>query len=104
MLAPTGPSAATDDFWREVTFNDAAWHSKITGVGFDRDTPPSNVLDPYIGSGAGTVGTQLVGTVTRAQVEEIAKRKMKDLNARDLAAACRIIEGTARSSGIKVEG
>ena len=54
--------------------------------------------------GAGEVGKVTVGKVTRKQVEEIAKTKMKDLNARDLAAAVRIIEGTARSSGIKVEG
>ena len=55
-------------------------------------------------SGAGLVGTQIVGKVTRKQVEEIAKAKMQDLNARDMAAAMKIIEGTARSSGIKVEG
>ena len=41
--------------------------------------------------------------MTREQVEEIAKIKMNDLNARDLDQACRIIEGTARSSGITVE-
>ncbi|MGD9242031.1 MAG: 50S ribosomal protein L11, partial [Desulfobacterales bacterium] len=40
--------------------------------------------------------------VTRAQVEEIAKQKMVDLNANDLDAACKIIEGTARSMGIEV--
>ena len=70
-------------------------------------SPPASVLlkkAAGVEKGAGTVGTQVVGKVTRAQVEEIAKRKMKDLNARDLAAACRIVEGTARSSGIKVEG
>ncbi len=44
-----------------------------------------------------------VGKVTMAQVEEIAKRKMDDLNAADLAAACRVIAGTARSMGIDVE-
>jgi large subunit ribosomal protein L11 len=43
-----------------------------------------------------------VGKVTRAQVEEIAKMKMVDLNANDLDAACLIIEGTARSMGIEV--
>ncbi len=53
--------------------------------------------------GAGEVGTQIVGKVTRAQVEEIANIKMNDLNARDLDHACRIIEGTARSAGIEVE-
>jgi large subunit ribosomal protein L11 len=70
-------------------------------------SPPAAVLlKKFAGveKGAGTVGTQIVGKVTRAQVEEIAKLKMKDLNARDLAAACRIVEGTARSSGIQVEG
>ena len=43
-----------------------------------------------------------VGKVTRAQVEEIAKTKLKDLNANSLGAAVRIIEGTARSMGIEV--
>jgi large subunit ribosomal protein L11 len=57
-----------------------------------------------IESGAGHVGTVIAGKVTRKQVEEIAKVKMQDLNARDIAAAMKIIEGTARSSGIKVEG
>jgi large subunit ribosomal protein L11 len=43
-----------------------------------------------------------VGSVNRAQVEEIAKLKMVDLNANDLDAACKIIEGTARSMGIEI--
>jgi large subunit ribosomal protein L11 len=43
-----------------------------------------------------------VGKVTRAQIEEIANIKMVDLNANDLDAACKIVEGTARSMGIKV--
>ncbi|MFN0241336.1 MAG: 50S ribosomal protein L11 [Planctomycetota bacterium] len=70
-------------------------------------SPPAAVLlKKFAGveKGAGAVGTETVGKVTKAQVEEIAKIKLKDLNARDLAAACRIVEGTARSSGIKVEG
>jgi large subunit ribosomal protein L11 len=45
-----------------------------------------------------------VGTVTRAQVEEIAQTKWADLNAADMDAAVRIISGSARSMGIKVEG
>ena len=44
-----------------------------------------------------------VGTVTKSQVEEIAKTKLHDLNATDLSHAVRMIEGTARSMGIKVE-
>ena len=43
-----------------------------------------------------------VGQVNRAQIEDIAKLKMLDLNANDLDAACKIIEGTARSMGIEV--
>ena len=70
-------------------------------------SPPASVLlikAAGVDKGAGEVGKVTVGKVTKKQVEEIAKTKMKDLNARDLAAAVRIIEGTARSSGIKVEG
>ena len=47
-------------------------------------------------------GIQTAGTLTKAQVEEIAKKKMEDLNAASLEAAMRIVEGTARSMGIKV--
>ncbi len=70
-------------------------------------SPPAAVLlkkAAGIDKGAGEVGTEVAGKVSRAQVEEIANIKMKDLNARDLEHACRIIEGTARSSGIEVEG
>jgi large subunit ribosomal protein L11 len=45
-----------------------------------------------------------VGKITRAQLEEIAKAKMEDLNAADLDAAVRIIAGSARSMGVTVEG
>jgi large subunit ribosomal protein L11 len=45
-----------------------------------------------------------VGTVSKAQIEEIAQGKMPDLNTTDIEAACRIIAGTARSMGILVEG
>jgi large subunit ribosomal protein L11 len=70
-------------------------------------SPPAAVLlkkAAGVEKGAGLVGSETVGAVTRAQVEEIAKIKMDDLNARDVDQACRIIEGTARSSGIRVEG
>jgi large subunit ribosomal protein L11 len=69
-------------------------------------SPPAAVLlkkAAGVEKGAGEVGTEIVGKVTRAQVEEIANIKMNDLNARDLDHACRIIEGTARSAGIEVE-
>ncbi|MBI5431392.1 MAG: 50S ribosomal protein L11 [Planctomycetes bacterium] len=70
-------------------------------------SPPAGVLlkkAAGLESAAKAPGHETVGKVTRAQVEEIAKMKMKDLNARSLDAACRIIEGTARAAGIKVEG
>ena len=72
---------------------------------FITKTPPAAVLlkkAAQIAKGAGDPKRDRVGKVTRAQVEEIAKQKMVDLNANDLAAACKIIEGTARSMGIEV--
>jgi large subunit ribosomal protein L11 len=69
-------------------------------------SPPAAVLlkkAAGIQTAAGMVGHQIAGTVTKAQVAEIAKIKMNDLNARDLEHACRIIEGTARSAGIAVK-
>lgn len=70
-------------------------------------SPPAAVLlkkAAGLDKAAGMVGHEIVGSVTRAQVEEIANTKMADLNARDLDHACRIIEGTARSAGIEVKG
>lgn len=52
--------------------------------------------------GSGRAGSETVATLTKQQVEEIAKEKMKDLNARTLEAAKKIVEGTARSMGIKI--
>ena len=70
-------------------------------------SPPAAVLlkkAADIEKAAGFVGHETAGSVTMAQVEEIAQMKMNDLNARDLEHACRIIAGTARSCGILVEG
>ena len=52
---------------------------------------------------SGKAGREIIATLSKAQVEEIAKEKMADLNTKDLEAAKRIVEGTARSMGIKVE-
>ncbi len=74
---------------------------------FITKTPPASILlkkAAQIAKGAGDPKRDRVGTVTQAQVEEIAKTKMIDLNANDLEAACQIIKGTARSMGIDVEG
>jgi len=56
-----------------------------------------------IAKGAGTPPREKVGKVTSAQIEQIVRRKMNDLNARDMEHARRIIEGTARSMGLVVE-
>ena len=56
-----------------------------------------------IPKGSGVPNREKVGMVTRAQLEEIAKTKMPDLNAADLDGAVKIIEGTARSMGLEVE-
>jgi large subunit ribosomal protein L11 len=73
---------------------------------FITKTPPASILlkkAAKIAKGAGDPKRDRVGQVTRKQVEEIANIKMVDLNACDLEAACRIVEGTARSMGIDVE-
>ena len=53
--------------------------------------------------GSGTTPREIVGTLTRTQVGEIAKEKMDDLNALDQKGAEKIVEGTARSMGVKIE-
>ena len=69
-----------------------------------KTTPASVLLKKAAGlsKGSGTPNSEKVGKVTRAQLEEIATAKMKDLNATDMDAAIKIIEGSARSMGIEV--
>ncbi|MBD3611399.1 MAG: 50S ribosomal protein L11 [Hydrogenovibrio crunogenus] len=74
---------------------------------FITKTPPASVLlkkAAGIQKGSGVPNMDKVGTVTRAQLEEIANTKMADLNANDLDAAVKIIAGSARSMGLNVEG
>lgn len=74
---------------------------------FITKTPPASVLlmkAAGLKKGSGTPNTDKVGTVSRAQLEEIAQTKMADLNAADMDAAVRIIAGSARSMGLNVEG
>jgi len=74
---------------------------------FVTKTPPASVLlkqAAKIAKGSGEPNREKVGEVTRKQVEEIARLKFEDLNAYDLEAAVKIIEGTARSMGITVKG
>lgn len=73
---------------------------------FITKTPPAAVLlkkAAKLQKGSGVPNKNKVGSVTKAQVEEIAKTKMPDLNAADLAGAVKIIEGTARSMGVEVQ-
>ncbi|WP_196159714.1 50S ribosomal protein L11 [Reinekea sp. G2M2-21] len=74
---------------------------------FITKTPPASILlkkAAGIKSGSGRPNTQKVGTVSRAQLEEIATTKNPDLTASDMDAAVRTIAGTARSMGLNVEG
>ena len=74
---------------------------------FVMKTPPASVLikkAAKIDKGSARPHTDKVGKLTRAQVEEIAKAKMKDLTAADLEAAMRTVAGSARSMGVTVEG
>ncbi|MCH2174017.1 50S ribosomal protein L11 [Myxococcota bacterium] len=74
---------------------------------FELKTPPAAVLlkrAAKIAKGSGVPNRDKVGQVTREQVREIAEIKATDLNAYDVDAAMKIVEGTARSMGIEVEG
>lgn len=70
-------------------------------------TPPTTSLilkAAKVEKGAGKNLVTKAGTITRAQVKEIAEKKMPDLNANDIAAAMKIVEGSCRSMGIEVKG
>jgi large subunit ribosomal protein L11 len=72
---------------------------------FITKTPPASVLlkrAAGLEKGSGEPRKKIVGQVTKAQVEEIARVKLADLTAKDLAAAIRTVEGTARSMGLTV--
>jgi large subunit ribosomal protein L11 len=74
---------------------------------FITKSPPAAALLKQaagIAKGSGVPNKEKVGKVTRQQVEQIAQKKMADLNAASVEAACRMVEGTARSMGLVVEG
>ncbi|MEL6111281.1 MAG: 50S ribosomal protein L11 [Pseudomonadota bacterium] len=74
---------------------------------FKTKTPPASFLlkkAAGLPKGGATPGRDVAGKVTTAQCREIAEMKMKDLNANDLDAATKIIEGSARAMGLQVEG
>ena len=82
-----------------TVFNDRSFEFEI------KSSPASVlILDAIkVEKGSGTPNTTKVGKLTKAQVEEIAKEKMSDLNAGSVEAAMRTIAGTARSMGVEVE-
>jgi large subunit ribosomal protein L11 len=72
---------------------------------YEVKSPPAAVLlkdAAKLAKGTGLAGKETVGSVSGAQIRDIAQRKLADLNAGSLEAACRVIEGTARSMGIEV--
>jgi large subunit ribosomal protein L11 len=72
---------------------------------FQTRTPPASYFlkkAAGIDKGTGTPGRDIKGSVTMAQIREIAEKKMADLNAADIDAACRMLMGSARSMGLEV--
>jgi large subunit ribosomal protein L11 len=71
-----------------------------------KSPPAASLLKQVAGiaKGSSVPNKDKVGRVTAAQIQEIAQKKMADLNAGDLDAACRMVEGTARSMGLDVDG
>jgi large subunit ribosomal protein L11 len=72
---------------------------------FVTKTPPASYYlkeAAKIKSGSGQTGRETIGKVTRTQLRQIAEKKMKDLNANDIEAAAKIIEGSARSMGLQI--
>ena len=122
MAPPVGPAlgqAGVNGQQFVVQFNDATrdqagWVIPVVITVYDdrsftfiTKTPPaSDMLKKAAGvkSGSGKPNKDKVGKITRAQLLEIAKVKLPDLNAYDVEAAARIVEGTARNMGIVVEG
>lgn len=99
-------NAATKDKGNDITPVEITVFEDRTYT-FVLKTPPAAELlkkAAGIAKGSGKPLQDKVGKVTRKQVEEIAKIKMPDLNANDLAGAMKMVEGTARNMGITVEG
>jgi large subunit ribosomal protein L11 len=99
-------NAATKDMRGDIVPVEISVYEDRT-FDFVLKTPPaSSLILKAIGKEKGS-GKSLVskaGTITKAQVRQIAERKMVDLNANDINAAMKIIEGSARSAGVEVKG
>ncbi|MBI5404900.1 MAG: 50S ribosomal protein L11 [Candidatus Kerfeldbacteria bacterium] len=95
---------ATKDRMGEVTPIELTIYEDRTYTFVLKTPPAAELLKKAAGieKGSGDPLRKKVGTVTKAQVKEIAEKKMPDLNAKDLAGAMRTVEGTARNMGIQV--
>ena len=94
-LEPGAPCPTVITYYQDKSFT------------MDIKTPPASYFlkkAAKLKSGSQTPGRSTAGSVTVAQVKEIAEAKMKDLNARDIESAMQIILGSARSMGIEVKG
>ena len=95
-------------YWLDTGKGEGASISVYKDKSFDFiiKTPPSSALIKKmakLAKASGTAGKETIGSVTRSQVEEIAKLKMEDLNTADLQQAVRTVMGTARSMGIAIK-
>ena len=100
-------NAATQDLEKNMPIPTIITVYADRSFSFETKTPPASFLlkkAAKIGSGSKEPGKQSAGRVTRAQLREIAEIKMKYLNANDVEAAARIIEGSARAMGLEVTG
>jgi large subunit ribosomal protein L11 len=100
-------NAATQDLEKSMPIPTIITVYADRSFSFETKTPPASFLlkkAARIQSGSKEPGKASAGRVTRAQLREIAEMKMKDLNANDVEAAARIIEGSARAMGLEVVG
>ena len=100
-------NAATNDLEKNMPIPTIITVYADRSFSFVTKTPPASFLlkkAAKLKSGAKEPGKETVGRVTRQQLREIAEMKMKDLNANDIEAAAKIIEGSARAMGLEVTG
>jgi large subunit ribosomal protein L11 len=100
-------NAATQDLEKSMPIPTIITVYADRSFSFETKTPPASFLlkkAARINSGSKEPGKVSAGRVTRDQLREIAQTKMKDLNANDIEAAAKIIEGSARAMGLEVTG
>ncbi|WP_265530352.1 50S ribosomal protein L11 [Sphingomicrobium marinum] len=98
-------NAATQDMEKNMPIPTTITVYADRSFSFETKTPPASFLlkrAAKIKKGSGATGSESAGTIARSKVKEIAETKMADLNANDIEAATRIIEGSARAMGLEV--